>query len=153
MSRVIVFGGYGVFGSQVGRLLADEGTPLTIAGRDISRAEACARNLGGDCRACSADVTRPDSCRSALDGHAVAVNCAGPFRAFDSTLLEACLEVGCHYTDIADDRGYAALVRSFDTRFRERGLAAVYGCSSLPGISGSLALLALAASKSPVKRA
>jgi hypothetical protein len=152
VSRVIIFGGYGVFGSQVARLLTAEGTPLTIAGRDLSRAEACARDLGGDCRARSVDITRRASCRSTLDGHAVAVNCAGPFRGFDSTLLEACLEVGCHYTDIADDRGYTALVRSFDERFRERGLAAVYGCSSLPGISGSLALEALAASNSPVER-
>jgi hypothetical protein len=152
LSRVIIFGGYGVFGSQVARLLAAEGTPLTIAGRDLRQAESCTRNLGGDCRARSVDITRPDSCRAVLEGHAVAVNCAGPFRGFDSTLLEACLDVGCHYTDIADDRGYAALVRSFDERFLARGLAAVYGCSSLPGISGSLALLALAASNSPVER-
>src|SRR5204862_6086264 len=44
--------------------------------------------------------------------------------------------------DIADDRAYAAAVRSYDERFRARGLAAVYGCSSLPGISGALALRA-----------
>jgi hypothetical protein len=57
-------------------------------------------------------------------------------------LLDACLEVGCHYADIADDRVYASLVRNYGDRFRQRGLAAVYGCSSLPAISGALALTA-----------
>ena len=84
MSRVIIFGGYGVFGAQAARLLAAEGTPLTIAGRDLHSAEACARSLGGDCRARSADVTCLDSCRAALEGHTVAVNCAGPFHGLDS---------------------------------------------------------------------
>ena len=57
-----------------------------------------------------------------------------------AALLETCLESACHYADITDDRAYAGLVRSFDGRLRERRLAAVYGCSSLPGISGALAL-------------
>jgi hypothetical protein len=71
----------------------------------------------------------------------VAVNCAGPFHRFPTSLLDACLQAGCHYVDIADDPTYAQLVRSYDARFRRRGLAAVYGCSSLPAISGALALV------------
>jgi len=38
-------------------------------------------------------------------------------------------------------------------RFRQRGLAAVYGCSSLPGISGALALMAVKDAGSPPVRA
>src|SRR5262249_27356355 len=55
----------------------------------------------------------------------------------------ACLDVGCHYADIADDRDYVRLVRGYDGRFRQRNLAAVYGCSSLSAISGALGLVAL----------
>ena len=62
-------------------------------------------------------------------------------------LLDACLAAGCQYVDIADDRSYAALVRSYGERFRSRGLTAVYGCSSLPGISGALALAAAQAKR------
>jgi hypothetical protein len=138
----VVFGGYGTFGAQVARELARMGVPLTIAGRDAAKAEAFARELGPAHRRLAADVTQPDSCRAALQQQTVAVNCAGPFGAFGPALLEACLEAGCHYADIADDRAYAARVRSYDTAFRQRNLAAVYGCSSLPGISGALALAA-----------
>jgi hypothetical protein len=149
---VIIFGGYGVFGSQVARALASWGTPLTIAGRDPKQAEAFARNLGGDCIAAATDIAHPDACRAALQGHSVAVNCAGPFHCQGAALLEACLEAGCHYVDITDDRRYAALVRSFGPRFAESRLAAVFGCSSLPGISGALALEARNTETAPLKR-
>jgi hypothetical protein len=138
----VIFGGYGVFGAQVARELARMGFALTIAGRDAARAEAFARQLGPTHRGVAVDTSRLESCRAALHQKAIAVNCAGPFGACGSALLDACLEAGCHYADIADDRAYAALVRSYDARFRQRNLAAVYGCSSLPGISGALALAA-----------
>jgi len=153
VKHVIVFGGYGTFGSQVARALSGWGVPLTIAGRHMRRATTFAQMLGGDCRVCVADVSSQESCRAAVEGHHVAVNCAGPFQQLDKTLLEACLQAGCHYTDIADDRRYTALVRSFHERFAERGLAAVYGCSSLPGISGALALLAREGARAGVHHA
>ena len=142
MSQVVVFGGYGVFGSHVACELARRGIEVVIAGRDLAKAEGLAHKLGPTHRAVFADVTDGESCRRALRGRNAAVNCAGPFSAFGSTLLEMCLEVGCHYADISDDRAHAGLVRSFNGRFKTRGLSAVYGCSSLPGISGALALVA-----------
>jgi hypothetical protein len=152
MNSVIVFGGRGVFGSQVARALVDWGVPLTLAGRNATGLTGFAQTLGSTCRTRVADVGDATSCRAALAGHHVAVNCAGPFQRLDTTLLEACLQTGCHYVDIADDRGYAARVRSFHERFTERGLAAVYGCSSLPGISGALALLAREGTTAGVER-
>lgn len=70
----------------------------------------------------------------------MAVNCAGPFQRFEGALVEACLEVGLPVVDIADNRDYIARMRGLDARFRGCDTAAVYGCSSLPGISGALAL-------------
>lgn len=152
MRRVIVFGGYGVFGSHVCRALASHGIPVTVAGRAGAQAEAFARTLGPHCSALLVDVTNAASCRAALDGQPIAVNCAGPFNRVGITLLTSCIERGCHYVDIADDRGYAALVRDQDDKLRARGLAAVYGCSSLPGISGALALTAAEGATGPVER-
>src|SRR5262249_44314453 len=135
------------------RELARLGVLLTVAGRDRARAEEFARTLGPGCRALAADATSPGSCRAALRGQGVAVSCAGPFDTLHTALLDVCLEAGCHYADITDDRGYAALVRDHGGRFRARGLAAVYGCSSLPGISGALALHARAGMSAAVERA
>jgi hypothetical protein len=141
VNRVVVFGGYGTFGTQVCRELARCDVCLTVAGRHTALAEAMARSLGPSARGTVADVTSRESCREALAGHAVAVNCAGPFGRLDATLLEACLAMGCHYVDITDDRGYARLVRDYGAGFKEHGLTAAYGCSSLPAISGALAVV------------
>ena len=138
--RAIIFGGYGTFGTLVSRELAAQGAEVTIAGRDSSKAEALARELGPVHRGVAADVGNGQSCREAIAGHEVVANCAGPFQHFDATLLDACLDAGCHYTDIADDRDYCATVRQYHDAFSRRGRAAVYGCSSLPAISGALAL-------------
>ena len=43
---MIVFGGYGVFGTLVCRELARLGATVTVAGRDARRAAALARDLG-----------------------------------------------------------------------------------------------------------
>jgi hypothetical protein len=139
---VVVFGGYGVFGSLVCRELAQRGASVTVAGRDLGRASRLAEALGSSHRACAADVRKAASVRAAIAGHAVAVHCAGPFSAGDHRLVDACLETGCHYVDIADDRAYAVFVRAQSARFRERGTTAVFGGSSLPGLSGALAIVA-----------
>lgn len=142
MSRIVIFGGYGVFGGHVARELAKRGFDLTIAGRDGDRAGRFAHELGPTHRGISADVNRATDVRNALQGATVAVHSAGPFCADQTSVLEACLDAGCHYVDLADDRGYCRIVREFEARFAARGLVAAYGCSSLPGISGALAVRA-----------
>ncbi|MFL6198382.1 MAG: saccharopine dehydrogenase family protein [Thermoanaerobaculia bacterium] len=135
---IVVFGGYGVFGSLVAKELA--GLPLRIAGRDGGRAARFAASLGAEGMA--ADVSDPASCARALEGARVAVSCAGPFGDLALALPEACLAGGVHYVDIADDRGWFARLRGMGERFRSAGLTAACGCSTLPGISGALALVA-----------
>lgn len=127
---IVLFGGYGTFGIHAARTLTAAGLPLRIVGRDAARADVVA------------DVNDPVSIRSALSGARVAVNCAGPFSAMTTALPEACLAAGIHYVDIADDRGWTARLRARDGEFRDRNLTAAIGCSSLPGISGALAILA-----------
>ena len=149
--RVIVFGGYGVFGSIVARELVQRGVPVTIAGRDGRKGESLARELGSECSAVEANLADRASCSQALNGHVIAVHCAGPFAEMDDSLLDACLEHGCHYVDIADDRAYVARVQQYDERFSRAGLTAAYGCSSLPSISLALAQHARAESAVPVE--
>jgi len=139
-SDVIVFGGYGIFGSHVVRELALAGLQVTIAGRNRRQAEAAAhRTLGDAARGIQADLTDFADCRSAIEGHRVVVNAAGPFCSFASTLIDACLATGCHHVDLADDRDYVAELRKRSSEFARAELCAAYGCSSLPGISGAVA--------------
>lgn len=135
--RILILGGYGVFGSLIAKELLD--IPLTIAGRDGAKAARFAATLGPNARGIALNIRNLGACLKAFEGHDAVVHCAGPFAGQDGTVLEACAETKCHYIDIADDRGYTEQVRSFHDRFERRGLTAAYGCSSLPGISGALA--------------
>ncbi|MFL6264192.1 MAG: saccharopine dehydrogenase NADP-binding domain-containing protein [Thermoanaerobaculia bacterium] len=139
---IVIFGGYGTFGAHVARTLAAEGLPVRIAGRDGERAARFAGGLGPGHEGVAADANDAGSCARALAGARAAVHCAGPFSAMSLALPEACLAAGAHYVDIADDRGWLRRLAALDGRFRERGLAAVAGASSLPGISGALASIA-----------
>lgn len=139
---VTVFGGYGTFGAHAARALAKAGVKVRIAGRNEARAKSFAARLGDGHEGIVADAADPASCARALEGARVAVNCAGPFSTLPLTLPEACLAAGAHYVDIADDRSWLAHLRALSGRFLDRHLTAACGCSSLPGISGALALLA-----------
>jgi hypothetical protein len=140
--RAIVFGGYGVFGRQVSLGLRDAGITVTIAGRNESNARAWARELAGEATPAQtrrADVSDLQSCLAALEGAKVCVNCSGPFGKAHSQIIEACLQSGVHYVDIADDRQWCRQVAEHSTRFAENNLTLAWGCSSFPGISGALA--------------
>ena len=140
---IVVFGGYGIFGAHAARALAASGLPVRIAGRDGPAAERFAASLAGSGHeGIAADADDAISCARALAGARVAVHCAGPFAARSLALPEACLAAGVHHVDLADDRRWFQRLATLDGRFRARGLAAVAGASSLPGISGALAIAA-----------
>jgi short subunit dehydrogenase-like uncharacterized protein len=152
--RALVLGGYGVFGSIVSRELALRGVRVTVAGRGGGRAAALASTLGEGHAGRALDLRDARGLRSALEGHAALVSCAGPFHAETTrSVLEACLDAGVHYADIADERESLRAVRAYGARFAERALCAVYGASSLPGLSAALAVQAAAGAGAAPRRA
>lgn len=140
MKRVLILGGYGTFGAIAARELADAGVELTIAGRDSAKAVAFAAQLGDSRRGMALDLNDAAAVRKALHDSPVVVNCAGPFSSLKPAILDACIEQHCDYVDIGDDRGYVAAMRSRHESFSAAGVTGLYGCSSLPAISGALAL-------------
>jgi hypothetical protein len=153
VKRALVIGGYGTFGSIICKQLHERGVAVTVAGRDARQAEALARTLGGVARGLAVDIRDQQGLREALTDHHVVVNCSGPFDAFssrNSLLLQSCVDMSTHYVDIADDRAWCAGILDWHERFHERERAAVFGCSSFPGISGALALVARNGGEPPV---
>lgn len=138
MTRVLILGGYGTFGSLVARELASPEISVTIAGRDEKRAKQFASSLGPSHRGLAVDVNDPAEVSNAMGGHRVVVHCAGPFFQLNASVLDACLRHKCHYVDIGDDRKYVANLRLRHNDFVAAGVCALFGCSSLPAISGAL---------------
>ncbi len=135
--KVLVLGGYGVFGERVLRLLARDGHTLIVAGRDLSSAQKLGAELGA--QALRFDRDADTDLLNTLDIDLL-VDAAGPFQAYGErpyALVEACLRAHIHYLDLADDAGFCVGITEVDALAREHGLVALSGASSVPAISAA----------------
>ena len=145
--RVLILGGTGVFGARLARLLARDGHQITIAARTLPAAQTLAAELS----ATALQMDRTGDL-SALQGHDVVVDAAGPFHAYGTDpyrLVRAALAAGAHYLDLADNAAFCAGITVLDPQARQSNKAAISGLSSVPAIS-SAAVRALSGSDQPL---
>lgn len=141
--RVLVLGGYGVFGARLTRLLArEEGFEVVVAGRRRDRADAfCAEVAGeaGKSAVLPAAISSTDALRSWLDANPVdlVANCVGPYQRLDYAIAETAIAARAHYLDLADGREFVAGFARLDPAARDAGVLAVSGASTLPAISSA----------------
>ncbi len=145
--KILVLGGYGVFGARLAKLLVVDGHDVCIAGRNLEQARSCARALG--CRAIRMDRS---GSLEALADYGVVVDAAGPFHAYGDDpyrLARAAIATGIHYLDLSDNADFCAGISALDARARQAGLCVVSGLSSVPALS-SAAVRALSGTDVPV---
>jgi NAD(P)-dependent dehydrogenase (short-subunit alcohol dehydrogenase family) len=65
---VVVVGGTQGLGRELGQSYADEGREVIVTGRDQSRAEVAATEIGGSTRGIGFDLAEPHTIAAALDG-------------------------------------------------------------------------------------
>ena len=147
--KVLVLGGYGVFGERLARLLLRDGHEVTIAGRDLAAAQALADELG--CAAQRLDRQGDLGDLAGLTGHQVVIDAAGPFHAYGQDpyrLPRAAIAAGLHYLDLSDNAPFCAGIAALDAEARAAGLCVISGLSSVPAIS-SAAVRALCGTQTP----
>jgi len=133
--KVLVLGGYGVFGERLARLLVRDGHTVTIAGRDGGKARKLAEELG--CAWVAMDRRRD---LHLLQGQEVVVDAAGPFHAYGDDpyrLPRAAMAAGVHYLDLADNAGFCAGIASLDAAAKAAGCCVISGLSSVPALSSA----------------
>jgi hypothetical protein len=122
VTRIIVAGARGFFGSAVVRILRDEGNaPLTAS-----------RRSGGDLLL---DVEDRASIRTAIRRHDVIVDATAPFQTRTAALVDEAIAIGADVVDLSDSLGYARLVWTRDDSARERGVRVLNACSSVSVLS------------------
>ena len=144
--RILIVGGYGVFGFRAAeRLSREPDLEIVIAGRSLEHARAAAASLAGNAvagtEAVMIDATKPDAATLAALGPTVVINASGPFQAQDFTLARAAISAGAHYIDLADAADFVigfARDRELDASARARGVLVTSGASSVPAISGAV---------------
>jgi hypothetical protein len=136
VSRILLLGGYGVFGSRIATRLAAAGHELLVAGRSAEKAERfCAGKAG--LAPLALDRARITDAL-ALHRPALLIDATGPFQAMDYAVPRACIAAGVHYCDIADGRAFVCGIGELDAEARAAGVTVISGASSLPALSGAV---------------
>lgn len=137
--RVVILGGYGVFGSRLAELLLRDGHEVWIVGRSLESAQALAARIGGHPMAADARVAP----KAIFDCNPeIVVDAAGPFQTYGDhpyLIPDMCLDRGAHYLDLSDDAEFTAGIETLDAKARQRGRRLLSGASSVPGISSAVA--------------
>ncbi|MEZ5660885.1 MAG: saccharopine dehydrogenase NADP-binding domain-containing protein [Burkholderiaceae bacterium] len=118
--RWMIYGANGYTGELIAREAVRRGLRPVLAGRSRDSIEALAGSLGLESDAFGLDDATTLAAR--IRGHALVLNCAGPFSATAAPMLEACLRAGAHYLDITGEIAVFELAQSLDARAREAGV-------------------------------
>ncbi len=142
--NVLILGGYGMFGSRLTEVLSgDDRLRLIIAGRSLEKATAaCARPAGA--KLVPAAIDRDGDLAAAFELHRpyLVVDASGPFQAYGKApyrVIEAALDAGADYLDLADGADFIDGVAAFDARARAGGRFALSGVSTVPALSMAVA--------------
>jgi hypothetical protein len=143
VGRILVIGGYGVFGARVCERLAREpDLEVVVAGRREDAAAAYAAELSRTAKAKISHAVVNAETAGARDIRALAaavlINASGPFQAQSYGLARACIGAQCHYIDLADARAFVIGITQLDHEARAAGVSVVSGASSVPGLSSAV---------------
>lgn len=135
-ASVVVVGGHGFFGRLVvDDLLASTSAHVVVAGR------APLLHTGWEparVTLMTLDQHARDSVRRALESSAAVVHAAGPYQNLAPSVLQAALEVGVPYVDLADDRSFVQRAERIVAETPGSKPAVVLGMSFVPGLCAVL---------------
>ena len=137
--RVTVFGAYGHTGKFVTAELFRRGFTPVLSGRDAAKLEAL-RDVFPEVEVRVADVDDPSSLAEAISGSAAIINCAGPFLDTANPIIDAALDAGVHYLDVAAEQ--AAVLGVFEQFEHDARAASVVVLPAMAFYGGLSDLLA-----------
>ena len=139
--RVLILGGYGVFGARLARLIAGSpGLRLLIAGRSAQKAaDLCAELPNSEpARFDRAQPVHPQLAALAPD---LVIDAMGPFQDYGSdpyAIVTAALALGVDYMDFADGTEFVRGVAQFDGEAKAKGRFVLSGVSSFPVLTAAV---------------
>ncbi|MDH3667275.1 MAG: DUF4166 domain-containing protein [Paracoccaceae bacterium] len=140
--RVLILGGYGVFGARLARLVAGApGLGLMIAGRSRAKAEAlCATLEGAEPAVFDRDLPIEPQLRGLAPE--LVIDAMGPFQDYGDdpyAVIRAALALGIDYMDFADGADFVRGVAQFNAEAKALGVFVLSGVSSFPVLTAAAA--------------
>jgi saccharopine dehydrogenase-like NADP-dependent oxidoreductase len=135
--RILIIGGYGNFGSFISKSLAqDHNITLIIAGRSLSKAQACAKEINAEAAVIDINSNFTDTLHKLKPN--IVIHTSGPFQAQGYDVAQACISCGAHYIDLADGREFVAGIEQLDDKAKAAGVMVISGASSVPCLTSAL---------------
>ncbi|MGB7654629.1 MAG: DUF4166 domain-containing protein [Novosphingobium sp.] len=141
--KILILGGYGVFGGRLAQLLSDvAGLTILIGGRDQDKANRFCETVGGAARCVPITVDRR-AVADCLDSERpdLVVDASGPFQQYGQNryaVIEACIAAQIDYLDFADAADFVFGVSRFDAQARQAGIFVLSGVSSFPVLTAAV---------------
>ncbi len=132
--KVLLIGASGVFGSRLAeRAIAEPDVALTLAGRNLDNLLSLQRRLESNYTLLQ--INRDTITAADLTDFDLVIDAAGPFQNSTTAVIQAAIEAGVDYVDLADGREFVAQIGQFDDAARAAGVAIITGASSVPALS------------------
>ena len=117
----MLYGAYGYTGRLIAREAVRRGLTPTLAGRDVAKVGALARELGLPHRVFALD-RGVEHTANHLEEMALVLHCAGPFSATGAPMMDACLRARAHYLDITGEIEVFEQAHARDEQARAAGV-------------------------------
>ncbi len=137
MTKILIIGGYGNFGSYISRQLAsEENLQIVIAGRNEKKCRAFALEINADY--CCMDFTKDLRAVLITQKPDIVIHTSGPYQSQDYDVAKACIENGIHYIDLADAREFVDNIEQLNKPAKDANVAVICGASSVPCLSSAV---------------
>jgi hypothetical protein len=141
--KILILGGYGVFGGRLAELLSDlTNIEMLICGRNLKRAQAFCEVYKGKALVRPLQVNRNDIAATLkAERPEIVVDASGPFQAYGDdrySAVEACIAAGTHYLDFADAADFVFGISRFDKIAKAAGVFVLSGVSSFPVLTAAV---------------
>jgi short subunit dehydrogenase-like uncharacterized protein len=124
-AKLLVYGANGFIGEHVARAARAVGVPAVVAGRNAWKLRPLAADLNVEARPFG--LADPRRVAEGLEGIAVLLNCAGPFKHTAGPLADACLATGVHYLDITGEIPVFEALQAKDAEAKAKGVMLLPG--------------------------
>lgn len=142
--KILILGGYGIFGGRLAQLLADDTRlSLIIAGRSEQKAvEFCLTLQAGAARQARAFDRNGDVAKQLLhDRLDLVIDATGPFQSYGNDpycLVKACIDSKINYMDFADASDFVKDISQFNPAATAAGIYVLSGVSSFPILTAAV---------------
>ena len=141
--KILILGGYGVFGGRLAWLLADlPQVELLICGRDLRRAQAICLAYTEQARVTPCAIDRADMGEALRSERPdLVVDASGPFQDYGADryhVVASCIDAGVDYLDFADAADFVSGISQLDPRALAAGTFALSGVSAFPVLTAAV---------------